>query len=105
MPALLMRGAEASWAGLDLLEGLLDRLVAGEVDLDRFDGVSRVWTFLLEGLDRMLGFLERMTAEKNVVGVAGLQERLDGLVADAIVAAGDENHFWEHHWCCLLSVR
>ncbi len=45
VPALLMRGVEASWAGLGLLEGLLDRLVAGEVDLDRFHGVGRVWTF------------------------------------------------------------
>ena len=61
--------------------------------------------FLVEGLDRMLGFLERTTAEKNVVGLVGLQERFDGLVADAIVAAGEENDFWEQHWCYLLSVR
>lgn len=59
----------------------------------------------MEGLDRMLGFRQRMTAEKNVVGLVGLEERLDGLVADAVVAAGEENDFWEQHWCYLLSVR
>lgn len=53
----------------------------------------------------MLGFRQRMTAEKNVVGLVGLEERLDGLVADAVVAAGEENDFWEQHWCYLLSVR
>lgn len=45
MPALLMRGVEASWAGLDLVQSLRERLVAGEIALDRFDGVGRVWTF------------------------------------------------------------
>ena len=41
----------------------------------------------MEGLDRKLSLLQRTTAEKNVVGLIGLQKRLDGLVADAIIAA------------------
>jgi len=43
--------------GLDLLDRLLDRLVTGEVDWDRFNGVGRLWTFLVKGLDRKLGLL------------------------------------------------
>ena len=80
------------WTGLDLLESLLDRLVTGEIDLDRFDGVGRLWTFLVKAVDRKLGLLQKTTAEKNVVGLAGLQKRLDGLVADAIIATGDEDN-------------
>jgi len=93
------------WTGLDLLESLLDRLVTGEIDLDRFNGAGRLWTFLVEGLDRELGLLQRTTAEENVVGLVGLQKRLDGLVADAIVAAGDENNLLDRHCYYLLSVR
>ena len=98
-------GVDVAWTGLDLLESLLNRLVTGEINLDRFNGVSRLRTFLVEGLDRKLGLLQRTTAEKNVVGHVGLQKRLDGLIANAIVAAGDENNLWGRHCCYLLTVR
>ena len=59
----------------------------------------------MEGLDRKLSLLQRTTAEKNVVDLIGLQKRLDGLVADAIIATGDENNLWGRHDYYLLSVR
>ena len=98
-------GVDVAWTGLDLLESLLDRLVTGEIELEGFDGVGRVRTFLAEALDRGFGLLRRTTAEENVVGLVGLQEGLNGLVANAIVAAGDENDLWGRHCCSLLSVR
>lgn len=64
---------DVPWTGLDLLESLLDRLVTGEIDLDRFDGVGRLWAFFVEGVDRKLGLVQRSTAEKKVVGSVGLQ--------------------------------
>lgn len=45
------------WPGLDLLESLLDRLVAGDVNLDRFNDIGRRWTFCMKGLDRKLSLL------------------------------------------------
>ena len=83
---------DVPWTGLDLLVSLLDRLVTGEIDLDRFDGVGRLWTFFVEGVDRKLGLVQRSTAEKKVVGSVGLQQRFHSLVANAVVAAGDENN-------------
>ena len=91
--------------GLDLLESLLDRLVTGEIKMERFNGVGRPWTFLVEGLDGKVELLQRTTTEKNVVGPVGLKQGLDGLVANATVAAGDENNFWGSHCCCLFSIR
>ena len=46
----------------------------------------------MKSLDRKLGLLQRTAAEEDMVGLVGLQKRLDGLVADASVAAGDENN-------------
>ena len=46
----------------------------------------------MKSLNRKLGLLQRTAAEEDVVDLVGLQERLDGLVADAVVAAGDENN-------------
>ncbi len=51
---------------------------------------GRLWTFLMEGLDRKLGLLQRTNTEKNVVGLVRLQKR--GLVADVIIAASDNNN-------------
>ena len=95
-------GVEMSRTGFDLRESLLDRLVTGDIDLDRLDGVGRLGTFLAEGVDGKLGFFQRTTTEKNAVGFFRLQQRLDGLVADAIVAAGDENSLWGRHCYCSL---
>ena len=95
--SVIDEGIDVPWTGLDLLESLLDRLVTGEIDLDRFNGVGRLWTLLVEGLDRKLGLLQRTTAEKNMVGVIGLQKRLDGLVADASIASSDEDNLWGRH--------
>lgn len=90
--SIVDKGVEAPWTGLDLLKSLLDRLIAGEIDLDCFDGIARLWTFLVEGLDRKLALLWRTTAENDVMGLVRLQKRLDGLVADATVTASDENN-------------
>jgi hypothetical protein len=60
--SVINEGVDVPWTGLDLLESLLDRLVTGKIDLDRFNGVGRLWTLLVEGLDRMLGLLQRTTA-------------------------------------------
>jgi len=85
-------GVETPWTGLDLFESLLDRLVAGEIELDRFNGVGRLWAFFVEGFNRKLALLRRPTAEDDVLGLVRLQKRLDGLIADTTVAASDENN-------------
>ena len=59
----------------------------------------------MEGLHGNLSLFQKMTAEKNVVGLARLQKSLDGPVADATVAAGDEDSLCGRNSYCLLSVR
>lgn len=59
----------------------------------------------MEGLAGNLSLFQRMTAEKNVVGLAGLQKSFDGLVADATVAAGDEDSLCRRSCYYLLPVR
>ena len=90
--SVIYKDVNVASTGLDLLKGLLDRLVAGDIDLDCFNSAGRLWTFLVKSLDRKLGLLQRAAAEEDMVGLVGLQKRLDGLVANAVVAAGDENN-------------
>lgn len=85
------------WTSLDLLESLLDRLITGEIHLYRLNGISRRWTFFLEGLDCMCCLLLGATAEEDMISLGGLQQRFDRLVADAIVATGDEDNLWGCH--------
>ena len=54
--------------GFDLPEGFLDGLVTSEIDLDQLNSVGDIRTFLLQGLNRKLAFLQRTAAEKNVIG-------------------------------------
>ena len=51
LTGVIDQGVDVPWTGLDLLKSLLDGFVAGEVDLDRFDGAGRLRTFLVEGFD------------------------------------------------------
>ena len=57
----------------------------------------------MEGLDGNLSIFAKTTAEKNVVGLVGLQKGLDDLVADATVAGGDEDNLCGRSCCYLLS--
>ena len=93
---------DVAWTCLDLLESFLDRLVTCEIDLDNFSGVGRFGTFFMEGLDGKFRLLRRTTAKEDVIGIVGSQQRLDGLVTDAIVTAGDEYNLWRRH-CRLIS--
>lgn len=45
------KGVDMPWTGLDLLKSLLNRFITIEIDLDRFDGAGRLWTFLVDGVD------------------------------------------------------
>ena len=45
-------GVDVSVARLDLLESLLDRLVTGEINCQRLNGVGRLWTFFLKIFNR-----------------------------------------------------
>lgn len=90
--SIVDEGVEAPWTDLDLLESLLDRLIAGEIELECFNSVGRLWAFFVEGLDRKLALLRRTTGKNDVVGLDRLQKRLDGLITDATVAASDENN-------------
>ena len=85
-------GVNVPWTGLNLLERLLDRLITHEINLNCFNGVGQLWTFLVEGLNHKLDLLQRTTVKKDVIGLVRLQKHLDGLIADAIVAASDENN-------------
>lgn len=38
-----------------------------------------------------------------MIGLVGLQQGFDGLISDAIIAAGNENNLWGRH-CYLLSA-
>ena len=67
------KDVDVPWTCLDLLESLLNRFVTSEIDLDRFNGASRLWTFFVQELDGKLGLLGRTTAEKKAVGFVGLE--------------------------------
>ncbi len=72
---------EVTRISLDLFESLLDRLVPSNIDLDKFNGVTGFWNFLVELLDGKFALLQRTTAEKNVVfGLVRLEKRFDGFV-------------------------
>jgi len=102
--SIVDEGVDVPMTSLDLLESFLDGLVTGEVEGECFDGVGRAWALLVEGLDREFGLLQGTTAEEDVVGPVGLEERLDGLVADATIGAGDYNYLWGCHRCGLASA-
>lgn len=80
---------DAPDAGLDGLESFLNGQVAGDVDLDGLNGVEAIGALLYgaplvarpEGIgallskrrDGLLASFQRTAAEKNVVGLVGLQ--------------------------------
>jgi hypothetical protein len=80
---------QTALVGLYLLEGILDRLVTGEIELHSFDSVARLWAILLEGLDSRLGLLQRAATHQDVIWLAGLQKGLDCLVPNTAVAASE----------------
>lgn len=43
---------DMSWVGLDLLESLLNGVVAGQIDLEGFNGVGHFGAFFVESVDR-----------------------------------------------------
>lgn len=96
---------DVPWTGLDLLESLLDRVVTGEIKMERFNSVGRPWTFLVEGLDGEPELIQRTTTEQNVVGLVRLEQGLHSLVAYPAVAAGDEDYLWGRHCCHPLLLR
>ncbi len=78
---------QTALVGLHLIEGILDRLVTGKIELHSFDSVARLWAFLLEGFNSRLGLLQRPAAHQDVVWLAGLQKCLDCLVSNTAVSA------------------
>ena len=86
---------EMAWIRGDGVEGGGDGVVAGEVDLQGGDGVGVGWTrgSLVQAVDGLGGFVDGARAEEDVVGFQGREQSFDSFVADAAVAAGDEDDF------------
>ena len=97
MPTCVIdEGVETPMPGLDRFKRLLNRLVAGDVKLDRFNGVGRLRTLRVKPLNRLFSSLQRSATNDNMEGFSGAHECLDGLVANVLVPAGDEDDFG----CC-----
>jgi hypothetical protein len=88
---------DASRAGFDLLEGVFDRFVAGEIDLYQFKSIGCIRAFFVKGLDCTLTLLHRTAANQDVVWPFRLQQRLHSLIANAVVTAGDEHNLRRRH--------
>ena len=41
------KSIDVPWIGLDLLESLLNRLIAADIYLNRLDNVLQIWTFFM----------------------------------------------------------
>ena len=77
---------------LDVLESMRDRLVTGELKLNCFHSIVRLGNFLAEACDGRLGFFQSSTTKQDSVQLVGLQECLDGFIADTAVASCNENN-------------
>jgi hypothetical protein len=49
--SIVDKSVDVPWIGLDLLESLLDRLVATNIYLNRLDSILKIWTFVMKVFD------------------------------------------------------
>ena len=58
---------DVPWIMFDLVNGLLNRLVACHIQMQQFDTILSFWTLALQTLKRLLTLALRAAAEKDVV--------------------------------------
>lgn len=97
LTGIVDQGVDSAMLGLDMVTRRPDGVVAGQLELEGFDGVGQGGTLVVDRVDGGVGFVHRSTAHDDMVATVRLEQGFDDFIADAVVAPSHQDNGAERH--------